>query len=329
MISSFLLCPGRGSYAKPELGTLHRLSQELGQEGLELLDALEETRARLDPDLPSLRELDGAERFRPGLHLLGRNASPLIYACTLLDERLHRANAEARVVGGNSLGFYSALVLSEALDPLSGLRLISTMAKLQEEGPKGGQVLWTLLEEDWSWSRDRKATLSRVLGELNREDPHASLRVSIYLGGHIVLAGSEPGIRSLLEVLPPVKLGKREFPFRLAFHGPFHNPLLMTVAERALKELGDLAFQRPRLPLIDGRGFVWSPLWADPEKLRRYTLMTQVTETFDFTSTLRVGIREFATSEIYCLGPGSTLRAPLGHVESWLSKGNPFPFVLQ
>ncbi len=329
MISSFLLCPGRGSYTKPELGILNRLTLELGPEGKELLDSLEEVRARLDPDLPSLRELDGAERFRPGLHLKGRNASPLIYACTLLDERLHRSKAETQVIGGNSLGFYSALVLSDALDPLSGLRLISTMAKLQEEGPRGGQVLWTLLEEDWSWSKDRKATLLRLLGEINRADPSASMRVSIYLGGHIVLAGSEAGIQKLLEILPPVKLGKREFPFRLAFHGPFHNPLLMPVAEQALQKLHDLPFQRPRIPLIDGRGYVWSTLWGDPLKLKRYTLLTQVTETFDFTSTLRVGIREFATDEVHCLGPGSTLRAPLGHVESWLSKGTAFPFVLQ
>jgi malonyl CoA-acyl carrier protein transacylase len=326
MKSTFLVCPGRGSYAKPELGTLNRLENELGSEGQELLASLEEVRARLDPDLPSLRELDAAERFRPGLHLLGRNASPLIYACTLLDERLHRSKAGPEVIGGNSLGFYSALVLSGVLDPVSGLRLISTMARLQERGPQGGQVLWTLLEEDWSWSSDRKATLLRIIRDLNRANPKASLRISIFLGGHIVVAGSEDGVRKALEALPQVKLGKRDFPFRLAFHGPFHNPLLLPVAELALEELGDLKFKPPRIPLVDGRGFVWSPLWGDPEKLRFYTLKTQVTETFDFTSTLRVGIQEFATNEIYCLGPGNTLRAPLGHVETWLTKCTPFPF---
>ncbi len=326
MISSFLLCPGRGAYTKTELGTLHHLEERLGNEGKELLDALEKRRAELDPDFPSLRDLDRAENFRPGLHLIGRNASALIFACTLLDERLHRSKAETNVIGGNSLGFYSALVLSGALDPLSGLRLISTMAKLQEKGPKGGQILWTLMEEDWSWSSKRKATLERVLKELNRTDPEASLRVSIYLGGHVVIAGSESGIRNLMAALPPIKLGKRTFPFRLAFHGPFHNPLLKPIAEEAMKELSDLPFKRPRIPLIDGRGYVWSPLWSDPEKLRHYTLWTQVTETFDFTSTLRVGIREFATAAIFCLAPGSSLRAPLGHVESWLTKGSPFPF---
>ena len=327
MISSFLLCPGRGSYAKSELGTLHRLAKESGQEGRALLARLEEARSHLDPDLPSLEELDRAERFRPGLHLQGRNASPLIYACTLLDELVHRHKGELRVVGGNSLGFYSALVVSGALDPFSGLRLISTMARLQERGPKGGQVLWTLLEEDWTWSAERKALLLRLLKDLGRALPKASLRPSIFLGGHIVLAGSEEGIKALLERLPPVKLGKRDFPFRLAFHGPFHNPLLLPVAERALEELADLSFRRPRVSLIDGRGFIWSPLWTDPEKLRLYTLKTQVTETFDFTSTLRVGIREFACDEVNCLRPGSSLRAPLGHVESWLSRGLPFPFT--
>lgn len=323
--AAFLLCPGRGSYAKPELGWLHaRRAQDPGGVG-ELVDRLSELQRQLDPDAPSFVELDTAGEFRPARHLPGRHASPLIFACTLADAIRARRETTPVLVGGNSLGFYTALVVAGALPVEQGFRLVTVMARLQEElAPPGGQVLWTLLDDDWQPVAARVELLQRLLVEIGDE-----VAVSIRLGGHVVLGGTESGVETLLARLPKVKLGEREFPFRLAFHGPFHTPLLAPVAARAVRELDDLGFRRPSVPLIDGRGYVWSPLWADRDALRAYTLQTQVTETFDFTTMVRTALLEYAPEVVELLAPGTSLRAPVGHVEKAIDDGGtPLPSIL-
>ncbi len=313
----FFLCPGRGSYGREELGTLSRLVNELGDEGAALEESLEAVREAILPEAPTMLDLDRSEAFKPARMLPGLHASPLIFACSILDARLATRVASPVVVAGNSLGFYSALVVSGALEAEDGMRLVATMAKLQEEGPGGGQVLWTLLDEDWRVLPEREALLVDILDRLRREGRSAD--VSIRLGGHVVLAGDEEATLLLLERLPRVVLGKRDFPFRLPFHGPFHTKLLADVAERARRALEDLPMSAPRVPLVDGRGFIWSPLSTDVEALFDYTVGAQVTSTFDLTTALRVALLDFAPTRVQLLAPGASLRAPLGHVERMLS----------
>ncbi len=294
-----------------------RLVADVGPAAAELVARLDELRNQYDGDLPLLTALDSAPSFRPALHLPGRNASPLIFACTLVDALRERPGTEPVLVCGNSLGFYTALVVSGALDVEAGYRLIATMARLQDLPDGGGQVLWTLIDEDWNLIPERRAALARALAKVAARGPDHAVAISIRLGGHVVLAGTEKGTQALLAELPKVRLGKREFPFRLAFHGPFHTPLLAPVAAAARVELADLDVRRPKLPLIDGRGHVWSPLSTDPQELLDYTLGAQVTATFDFTSMLQCALGEFAPDDVVLLGPGSSLRAPVGHIQRW------------
>ncbi len=306
-MNAFLLCPGRGSYGKPELGALARSIGEIGDEARALVDQLESQRAALQPGMPSLHELDSAPSFRPALHLKGEHASAIIFACTLVDALRARRDSHPVLVGGNSLGFYSALVVSGAVSPSEGFRLVATMAELQQS-ERGGQVLWTLIDDDWRLVPDRQTTLNAVLDQI----PSAAL--SIRLGGHVIVAANEEDMPALLDALPPVKVGKRDFPFRLAMHGPFHTDLLRDVADAGLTRLADLDIRAPEIPLIDGRGYLWSPLSSDPAALLHYTLVTQVTSTFDFTEAVRVGLLDYAPERIDLLGPGTSLRAPVGHI---------------
>lgn len=316
--TALLLCPGRGSYGESELGCLARQRAEGDARVARLLDRMDALRARHDPDLPSLAALDEAEKFRPSLHLVGRNSAALIFAATILEAELAARSSEPVAVGGNSLGYYTSLVVSGALTLDDGWRLVSTTARLQDAGRPGGQVMWSFLDDDWQIVEDRVELLAALLDELDGF-------VSIRLGGHVVLAASEAGVVSLLERLPEVQVGKRKFPFRLPLHGPFHSVLASDVAERARTELEDLAITRPRVPLIDGRGHVWPPLSTNPRQLLAYTVGHQITQTFDYTSVVRVGICEFAAERTVCLGPGSTLRAPTGHVERFLAQPDGLP----
>lgn len=313
--TAVLFCPGRGSYTKDELGFVGRhLRPGPVADALDACDAWRRQQGR-----PTLREVDGAEKFRPGLHLDGENAAELIYFGTMAQLAALRERYRILAVAGNSLGWYTALPASGALDPTSGWRLVATMAALQKQ-VAGGQLLTTTVGDDWQSIPALEVAVQACLDGLCARGDATFCARSIRLGGHEVLAGTEAAIQELLVHLPKVKVGEREFPFRLAGHGPFHTRLCGAVATEARDLLADLPLREPECHLIDGFGNVHSPWSADPRELLRYTTTEQVLETFDFSAAVRTAMREFQPDVLLCAGPGSSLRAPVGHCvvrEGW------------
>ena len=133
------------------------------------------------------------------------------------------------------------------------------------------------------------------------------LFVSIRLGGAVVLAGTDKALRIAEQELPNVD---GRFPLRLARHAAFHTPLLESVSQLAQGMLPLTGFEAPGLPLIDGRGEIWQA-GSDLEALRDYTLGHQVVETYDFSKTIEVALKEFAPKRLIILGPGSTMGPPV------------------
>ncbi len=306
--TAVLLCPGRGSYGKDELGCIGRL-----QKSPELTDALDAAdAARRARGEPTVRELDGAAAFKPSLHLQGRNAAELIWFATMASAEDLARRYRILGVAGNSLGWYTALSAAGALSPMDGWLLVVTMARLQEMA-QGGQVLTTTVGDDWRKDQARVDGVARALAEVNALGEDHFVAPSIRLGGHAVLAGTEVGVTELLRRLPQIKVGDRAFPFRLAGHGPFHTRLCAEVAEHARSELSTLPIHAPRVHLIDGFGRLHTPWSADPYELLVYTTGPQVTETFDFSASVRTALRELCPDVLLCAGPGTSLRAPVGH----------------
>lgn len=313
--TAVLLCPGRGSYGKEELGFLGRTLQP-GPVADALAAADEWRRAQ---GLAPLAELDAADRFRPGTHLAGENAAELIYFGSLAHSERLRERYRIVAVAGNSLGWYTALAASGTCDAATGWRVVATMARLQQQ-VAGGQVLTTTVGDDWRPDAALVRGVDDALAQVNARGDGFYCARSIRLGGHEVLAGTEAAVAALLAALPKVKVGDREFPFRLAGHGPFHTMLCESTSVQAQESLGDLPLQPPQCHLIDGFGNVHSPWSADPRELLRYTLREQVLETYDFTAAVRTALREFNPDVLLCAGPGTSLRAPVGHVvlrEGW------------
>jgi [acyl-carrier-protein] S-malonyltransferase len=287
-----IVCPGRGSYVESSMRTLpaeHPWVREA-----------EELRRELD--LPSLVELDSAERFSGALHLRPANVSPLIYLISMLDAAAARERGEVVVVAGNSMGWYTALAVTGALSFADGLRLVQVMSLLQEEVKGGGQLLYPVVDENW---RPDPAARARVLEALASSDGHALL--SIDLGGYLVLAGDDEGVRHLKRALPPLELGRMRYPLQLMQHGPYHTPFVSSVSDAARERLADLEFRRPNATLVDGAGRRHSPWSADTQVLRDYTFGAQVTEPYDLAASLHVLLREFAPDRLVLPGPGNTL----------------------
>jgi acyl transferase domain-containing protein len=287
-----LFCPGRGSYTEKSLRSL-----PAGEAWVAAAEAL-----RREYGLEPLVALDQAAKFEPARHLRPANAAALIYVCSMLDARDVLARERIACVGGNSLGWYTALAVAGALTFEDGFRLVQEMALLQEEGEPGGQVIYPVVDAEWRSSAEARAAVERLLASSTGE-----VFPSIRLGGYAVLAGTNAGVARILKELPPVKLGSTSYPFRLAQHGPYHTPLASGVAARAREQLARLEFRAPALTLIDGRGVRFTPCATDIDSLRAYTLGAQVDTPYDFTASVRVALRELAPSKLVLPGPGNTL----------------------
>jgi malonyl CoA-acyl carrier protein transacylase len=295
---ALVVCPGRGTYGKAELGYLKRFHAKNG----DLFTSFD--RLRAERGRPTLSELDGADRFSPALHTRGDIASPLIFAASYADFlAIDRSRFDVAAVTGNSMGWYTALAVAGAVRAQEGFRIIDAMGENSQAGEPGGQVLLTLVDEDW---REVPGLRGQVLSlaESIDEREGCSLHVSIELGGMVVFAGNEPGLAALLAEAPPTPA--RE-PLRLVNHGPFHTPLMAGSSERALTQLPAEWFGSPRLPMVDGRGHIWRPFASDPRALRDYTFVAQILETYDFTRAIQVAVKEHAPDRIVLLGPGDTL----------------------
>jgi malonyl CoA-acyl carrier protein transacylase len=296
--TALVICPGRGTYNKDDLGYLGRHHADKA----ELIGAIDA--ARLELGQETVSALDGAGRHSLAKHTRGDNASALIYACAYADfNSIDRDRFDIVAVTGNSMGWYIALATAGALTAMGGFEVVNTMGTLMQQASIGGQIVYPLVGEDWREVPGRRAELTALVETIGARQDHA-LHLSIDLGGMLVLAGNDAGLDALENALPPLD---QRFPMRLANHAAFHTPLQAPVSATALERLGPGLFEQPGIPLIDGDGRIWWPHATSPDRLHRYTFDTQVVEPYHFAKAVAVGIREFAPEAIIVLGPGTTL----------------------
>lgn len=295
--TAVVICPGRGTYTKAELGYLARNFADRA-----LLASFDATRAGLGQE--TLSGLDGAATYSVSKHTRGDNASGLIYACTLGDFRaIDREKIDVVAVTGNSMGWYSTLACGGALTAEGGFEVVNTMGTLMQEALIGGQIIYPFVGEDWLPDPAKKVGLMALVAEIGSRAGHV-LTLSIDLGGMLVLAGNEEGLKAFEASVPPVQ---GRFPMRLQNHAAFHSALQAPVAEQGRARLSPSLFGQPKLPMVDGRGVIWWPGATDARRLWDYTLGHQVTESYDFTTAIRVAAREFAPDLFIITGPGTTL----------------------
>jgi malonyl CoA-acyl carrier protein transacylase len=296
--AALVICPGRGTYGKAELGYLNRLhGDKVG-----LMATVD--RIRSERGQPTISELDGAERYSVATHTRGDIASPLIFTASYADYlAIDRSRFDIAAVTGNSMGWYTTLACAGAVSLDQGFSIIDAMGENSQAGEPGGQVLLSLVDEQWREVPGLRDTLLALVRATNgRRD--SALHVSIELGGMMVFAGNDAGLEALLAEAPPMP--GRE-PLKLVNHGPFHSPLMQGSSRRAMEQLPAAWFGAPDVPMVDGRGQIWRPFASNADALWHYTFVTQILETYDFTRGLQVAVREYAPDRIILLGPGDTL----------------------
>ena len=289
-----VVCPGRGSYTKDTLGYLKKNPNIKSF----LSDLDERRRALGDPDITGL---DSASSFKTSVHTKGEHASPLIYACSYSDfQSIDREQNDIVAICGNSMGWYLTLSFAESLDWEGSFNVIQTMGGMMRSNLIGAQFIYPICDDDWNINPER---IKHVEKHLN-DDVHISIR----LGGYLVLAGEMDACKFMMKKLD--KVG--DYPFQLINHGAFHTPLLQSISDAGFEQLPQNLFHAPKIPMIDGRGHVWQPYSTDVEALRDYTLRHQVLETYDFTKSIEVALKEFIPDQLVLLGPGNSLGGVIG-----------------
>lgn len=296
--TALVIAPGRGTYAKGELGYLAR-HHGARSDIIARFDAVRAGRGQ-----PTLTELDSAERFSNSLHLRGDVAAPLIYAASYLDFlAIDSARFDIVAVTGNSMGWYSALACGGVVSGDDGFAIADAMGMNSQAHGPGGQIVVTVVDEEW---RDVPELRDAVLGLCHRISARADhfAALSIDLGGMLVLAGNDAGMKALAAELPETP-GRAPLP--LAGHGPFHTALMHESSARAKAQLAAAMFAGPAVPLIDGRGHIWRRFASAPTGLWDYTFGHQILAAYDFTKAVQVAVKEYAPDRIILLGPGETL----------------------
>ncbi len=298
--SAVVIFPGRGTYGKTELDYLSRYHADKSA----FIKGVDDWRASQGRE--SVSSLDGAKTYSAARHASSINASALIYSCALADfAAINRDKYDITAVCGNSLGWYLTLAGAGAVNEANAIRLVDTMGALMEAQGKGGQLIYPFVDENWRESAEREKAIGEAL-HAGRTEGKAYL--SIRLGGMAVLAGDEAGMAAMERSLPKAE---DRYPFRLARHAAFHTPLLAHVSKAAFDTMGPDLFETPRTPMIDGRGAIWTPYNTDIDALYQYTFGHQIIETYDFSKSVEVAIKEFAPDKIILAGPGATLGAPI------------------
>ncbi|PHR93175.1 MAG: acyl carrier protein [Robiginitomaculum sp.] len=302
--TALIVCPGRGTYNAAELGYFHTHHADKA----EFLHTLDEIRSAKGQ--ARITDLDSAKAFKPSLHGTGENASLLIYACALADFMTISTDMyDIVAITGNSMGWYLALAASGALSLTDGAILVNEMGTLMHECGTGGQIVYPVVDSNWRPDPQKRALVEDMLAH-GQATEGVEIHISIRLGGMVVFAANDEGLKYLSANLPQ----DEHFPLRLRGHNGFHSPILDHIVPLAQDKLSPSLFTTPDTPLIDGQGQIWMPHSTDVRALYDYTLGAQLNSSYDFSAAINVGIKEFAPDKIIVLGPGTTMGAPVAQV---------------
>jgi len=316
-----VICPGRGTYNKEELGYLQRLHSDK-PELVEVIDSYRNQQGQV-----TISELDAMPQYSMRLHTAGENASALIYGCAMADfQSIDKDEYDIVAVTGNSMGWYIALAVAGALNPEAAVELINTMGSMMTDGVVGGQMIYPITDENWSIDNQVVENIEKWLVEVNKQEG-CDVHISINLGGYTVFGGNKAGLKALEQILPVLQ---DRYPMNLFNHAAFHTPLLNDTAKKAQSLLSPSLFNQPEIPLIDGLGQIWQPHSTDVADLYDYTLETQVVAPYNFSKAIEVAVKEYAPDKLIILGPGSTLGGAVAQSlisQQWLEMSSKSDFI--
>ncbi len=194
------------------------------------------------------------------------------------------------MTAGHSLGEFSALVASGALDFENGLSLVSKRAQaMQKACEMNPSTMAAILGLDDDVVENACNDVDGIVVAANYNCP-----------GQLVISGENQAIDKACEVL--TEAGARRA-LKLQVGGAFHSPLMEPAREELEAAIQSATFNAPKCPIYQN---VTASPETDPEVIKT-NLIAQLTAPVRWTQTMQNMIANGATS-VTEVGPGKVLR---------------------
>ena len=194
------------------------------------------------------------------------------------------------MVGGHSLGEFSALVAAGAVSFEDGLKLVAVranaMQKCCEKVPGTMAAIINLPDE----------TVEKVCAEV----PGIVIPANFNCDGQIVISGEKEAVLAACDALKAAG-AKRALP--LAVGGAFHSPLMEPARAELAKAIETTEVKAPRCPIYQN---VTALPETDPVRIKD-NLLKQLTSPVRWTQSVKNMLADGAT-EFTELGPGTVLQ---------------------
>lgn len=204
------------------------------------------------------------------------------------------------MVGGHSLGEFSALVAAGALSIEDGLRLVFARAQAMQsacEAQPGTMAAILGLPDE---------TVENVCKKVSEETGKAVVAANYNCPGQLVISGNVDAIGEACTQLKEAG-AKRALP--LPVGGAFHSPLMQPAKDELQAAIERTKFQTPRCPIyqnVDGKAH------TDAEEIKQ-NLIAQLTASVRWTQEVKNMLEAGADEFIEC-GPGKALQGMINKI---------------
>lgn len=203
---------------------------------------------------------------------------------------------------GLSLGEYTALVASGALELKDAVILVRKRGEFMEEASKENPgKMFSVLGLD-----------NKTVGEICHKT--GAEIANLNSPGQIVVSVGVNGAEKF-EMLAKEKGAKRVLP--LDCSGPFHSSLMKSASEKLKLELDKINIKSPQIPVIAN---ITADYEKDPDVIRK-NLYLQVSHTTRFEDSICLAIKSGITTFIE-IGPGKVLKGLLRRIDPTLLVSN-------
>ena len=203
------------------------------------------------------------------------------------------------MVGGHSLGEFSALVAAGALDFEDGLKLVYAralaMQKACEAQPSTKAAVLALPDE----------TIEEICAEVSKEGG-VVVPANYNCPGQLVISGTVDAVNTACERL---KAAGAKRALVLPVGGAFHSPLMQPAKDELQTAIEATNFKTPRCPIyqnVDGKAH------TDAEEIKK-NLIAQLTASVRWTQEVQNMLAAGATEFTEC-GPGKALQGMIAKI---------------
>ena len=204
------------------------------------------------------------------------------------------------MVGGHSLGEFSALVAVGALSFEDGLKLVAAranaMQKACEANPGTMAAIIGLPDEKVEEICAEVSTEGNVVVAANYNCP-----------GQLVISGNVDAINAACEKLKEAG-AKRALPLKVG--GAFHSPLMQPAKDELEAAIEKTIFNAPKCPVYQN---VDAKPHTEPEVIKA-NLIAQLTSSVRWTASVQAMIADGADDFTEC-GPGKALQGMIGRID--------------